>query len=71
MPAKKQLEVHQTEVRETVMEKGDVIVSIYEWGNMEGATVVMDHKRSSLIAANLTHEELDLLVAAIAAARVG
>ena len=66
------LEKFKTQTEETVveLEKGQLVISVSQWGNMEGVNLMMTGKDLSLrLAAALTWEELDGIVVALSAAR--
>ncbi len=57
---------------ETIIEAGDVAAYVTEWGNGEGATLSVEVSKSRgapLLLASLRWEEIELLVAAVSAAK--
>lgn len=66
------LEKFKTQTEETVveLEKGQLMISVSQWGNMEGVNLMMTGKDLSLrLAAALAWEEIDGLIVALSAAR--
>ena len=58
-----------TPTTETFIEKGGVTVSIANWGNLDGCTVTVHEKSTQLLCTSMTWEQLDMLIAALCAAR--
>jgi hypothetical protein len=60
------------ECGETIIEAGEIAASVTDWGNAEGATLcveVSQRRGAPLLLASLRWEEIELLVAAVSAAK--
>ncbi|MBU0703775.1 MAG: hypothetical protein KKC18_07895 [Chloroflexi bacterium] len=66
------LETVKTSSMETYVDAGDMTVTVYTWGNLEGASLLVHGKGPELplrMAGAFRWEELDAILVAIAAAR--
>jgi hypothetical protein len=60
--------VNQT-VKQVYIEDGENIITVTQWSNLEGCTVCMTQDLNVRFAAELRWEEMDLVIAALSAAR--
>ena len=67
------LETIQRECKEVVVEADDVTVIVNTWSNLEGASFQMHTGKdmAQRLATALRWEEIDVLIAALVAARAG
>jgi hypothetical protein len=65
------LETIKTNTVETFIQAGDTSISVYAWGNCEGASIMIHGSGlAQKMACSLRWEEIDALIVALAAARV-
>lgn len=68
------LETHQSSTTETYVLAGDISVTVNTWGNHEGVHLMVHGTGPELplrMAGSFRWEELDAILVALAAARVG
>lgn len=67
---KMKLETIKTDTVETFVQAGDISISVTQWGNMEGANVmVLGKDFHQRLACAMEWSEIDALIVALAAAR--